>query len=205
MEALEKTYETAERVVKDGERMLRRLRNADPNEEVEYGGGTYTISQIEEMVENAREAHETHIPERVRQLRKTEEFEAARVRNLEQVKQMYPWVSEEGELKTAFESIRDKYLPAVRDHIPDILPFFDVMIADHFQAVQQRQNPQKPQARETNQRSVKQRPPANPGGSAAASVRPASSSERKSKMLESFSESGRSMSGSDLEQFLATS
>ena len=204
LKSLEETYDTATAVVKDGERTLRRYRNADPDEEIEYGDRTLTILQIEEMVENARDARDNHIPERVRQLRESEGLEAARVQNFEQVKVMHPWLNEEGELKTAFESVRDKYLPSVRDSIPDILPYFDTMLADHFAAVQKRQSPEKEPAPKAEPRRPAKKPPGSPGGSAAASARPASSSEKRSKMLETFTTAGQSMSGDDLEQFLAT-
>lgn len=204
IKSLEQTYDTAAAVIKAGERILRRNRDAEPDDEVEFEGSTYTISQIEEMVDNAREARETHIPNRVRQLQKTEGLEAARVRNFDEVKKMHAWLAEGGELRAAFDQVRDKYLPSVRDHIPDILPYFDTMLADHFAAVQQRQNPQKETGIKRQAKQPKEKPPGSPGGSAAPSGRPASSTEKRSKMLQDFSSSGRSMSGQDLEQFLAT-
>jgi hypothetical protein len=203
LKSLEETYDTATAVLKDGEKILRRYRNADPDDEVEYGDRTLTILQIEEMVENARDARDNHIPERVRQLRESEGLESQRVQIFEEVKKLHPWLGEDGELKTAFENVRDRYLPAVRDNIPDILPYFDTMLADHFAAVQHRQtSPEKKPATKTAEKRTAKKPPGSPGGSAAASARPVPSAEKRSKMLESFTATGDSMSGDDLTQFL---
>lgn len=206
-EKLKETYDAAAAAIRDGEKALRRHRNADPDDEIlEIGDRNLTYAEVEEMVENAKKARDEYIPERVDQLRKTEGLEAARIQNFSFVKEIHPWLAEEGnELRSAYESIHAKYLGPVRDHLPDILPYFDQMLADHFAAAKARVDGMKNPAKgETKPQKPKPKPPGNPGGSAAASARPVPSSEKRGKILEDFTRTGRTMSEGDLVQFLAT-
>lgn len=193
---LEEVYRAAEQTISTFEEVLEDNRDAHSSDEIyESDGNSYTKAQIRAALKNARRAIDQHIPERAQQIRSIEGYEQQRSANLQAVRQLHPWMAEEGnELRARYEQAAPALIEAVRTHMPEYLPAIDLMLADHAAASAERaqsiNNPkQQAQPAETKQR----KPPSNPAGSGGGSSRPsANARKRKEEAEKRFLESSGS-------------
>lgn len=201
VDELKDTYQSALETIKAGKAALRKHRNADPDDEVlEVGDRSLTYAEVEEMIETAQEARDQHLPERLQQLKQVGAYEDARKKLLDEVRTIHPWMTDDDNpLRKQVDETREKFLGRLQTHVPELVPYFDIILADHAQAVAQRAKGQP-----TQRKAPAKKPPSGPGSGAAASARPQTSGQSRQEYLDGFAKQGRNMTGDDLVQFLTS-
>jgi hypothetical protein len=204
---LEQIYNSALDAIKKGKRALDRNSDSSPDEVIlKDGDNELTRAEVEQMVDTAEDARDFHVSDRLEELKKDEEkgeelraFESARERNLKNLSEIHEWAKDPPE---EFSQIRDSIVDQVRDKLPSLLPQIDLVLADHFAAVESRLKAERKPTSEESKKVIKSTPPSGPGSAVAPRSRPATTSEKRSKILEKITSSGQNMSSSDLMQFL---
>lgn len=204
---LEEVYRSAEQTISTAEELLEDHRDALSSDEIwELDGQPITKGQVRKMLKNAKAAIEDHIPARARELQKVESYEREREANLQAIRQLHPWMAEEGnQLKAMYDQATPDLIRAVREKMPEYLPKMDLILADHAKASWERMQSKTKPTGTKESASVKRKAPGNPGGSGGASSRAGLSAVKRRELAEKqFMES--SGSKDDLAKlFLATS
>ena len=210
-ERLEEVYENALETIRNGSRVLRRNPDAHPDEAIyTVGEHELTSAEVQDMVERAEDARDRYLPARDKEL-KREESKAAEVAGLDKLREdnlalveaEYPWLKEEENPRRAqVEKALEDYLPKIKEHFPDWVPWANLMFAAFAEKMDDLAGRQQGSSSPAKKPKVTPKPriPGNPSSNAAPSGRPEAGEARVTKAAEeAFLSSG---SSKDYEQVL---
>lgn len=199
---LEEIYQSALDTIQLGETAIEDNEDATSDEVIlTVSGKELSKKEVRAMIRNAREAVETHLPDRVRAIQLEEQREKEKEGYDALVLEQHPWLADkENPIAEQFEREVSPILEQIRKGVPELYPQAKFILANHVAWTKREELA--PKKAEVPAIKPNNTPPSSPTGAASTGSRPADGRDKQRKaMAEQFIESGK-VTERDLAAFL---